>query len=201
MLFTVRDERIQRVMARDNHEVDNGWLCDKGRFGFQMVSSEERITEPQLGGNRAGWEQALESAASKLGAGRGRIAAIVGGEASNEEAYLTQRIVREALGSPHVTSLDELAGGPLAALSAPGMGASITAIDDAESVLLVGADPLNTMPILDLRLRKAVRHANLRLVVASDRPTALDGGAEETARYLPGEAGVLPGGVGRPAHP
>ena len=112
----------------------------------------------------------------------------MGGEASNEEAYLTQRIVREALGSPHVTSLDELAGGPLAALSAPGMGASITAIDDAESVLLVGADPLNTMPILDLRLRKAVRHANLRLVVASDRPTALDGGAEETARYLPGEA-------------
>ena len=188
VLFTVRDERIERVLARDNHEVDNGWLCDKGRFGFQMVASAERITEPRLGGNRAGWEQALEAAASKLGAGRGRIAAIVGGEASNEEAYLTQRIVREALGSPHVTSLDELGGGALAPLSAPEMGASIAAIDGAESVLLVGADPLNSMPILDLRLRKAVRHSNLRLVIASDHPTALDGGAEETARYLPGEA-------------
>jgi NADH-quinone oxidoreductase subunit G len=44
------------------------------------------------------------------------------------------------------------------------------------------------MPILDLRLRKAVRHSNTRLVIASDRPTALDGGAEETARYLPGQA-------------
>ena len=44
--FTVRDERVQRVLARDNHEVDNGWLCDKGRFGFQMIASEERITEP-----------------------------------------------------------------------------------------------------------------------------------------------------------
>ena len=42
--FTVRDERIQRVLARDNHEVDDGWLCDKGRFGFQMFASEERIT-------------------------------------------------------------------------------------------------------------------------------------------------------------
>ena len=50
--FTVRDERIQRVLARDNDEVDNGWLCDKGRFGFQMIASEERITEPRLGGNR-----------------------------------------------------------------------------------------------------------------------------------------------------
>ena len=67
------------------------------------------------------------------------------------------------------------------------MSASIADIDTAESVLLVGADPLHAMPILDLRLRKAVRHSNLRLVVASDRPTALDGGAEETARYLPGD--------------
>ena len=118
VLFTVRDERIQRVLARENDEVDNGWLCDKGRFGFQMVASEERITEPRLSGNRAGWEQTLEVAATKLGAGRGRIAAIVGGQASNEEAYLTQRIVREALGSRDVTSLDELDSG-VAALSAP----------------------------------------------------------------------------------
>ncbi len=186
VLFTVRDERIERVLARDNHEVDDGWLCDKGRFGFQMISSEERITEPRLSGNRAGWEQALEVAAAKLGAARGRVAAIVGGQASNEEAYLVQRIVREALGSPHVTSVDELDGAGLAALSAPEMSASIADIDTAESVLLVGADPLHAMPILDLRLRKAVRHSNLRLVIASDRPTALDGGAEETARYLPG---------------
>jgi NADH-quinone oxidoreductase subunit G len=187
VLFTVRDERIQRVLARENDEVDNGWLCDKGRFGFQMVASEERITEPRLTGNRAGWEQTLEVAATKLGAGRGRIAAIVGGQASNEEAYLTQRIVREALGSRDVTSLDELDSG-VAALSAPALGAAISAIDSAESVLLVGADPLHAMPILDLRLRKAVRHSGLRLVIASERPTALDGGAEETARYLPGES-------------
>ena len=48
------------------------------------------------------------------------------------------------------------------------------------------------MPILDLRLRKAVRHSGLRLVIASDRPTALDGGAEETARYAPGDGAALP---------
>ena len=47
------------------------------------------------------------------------------------------------------------------------------------------------MPILDLRLRKAVRHGRARLVIASERPTALDGGAEETARYAPGEAAAF----------
>ncbi len=44
--LTVRDERIQRVLARDNVEVDDGWLCDKGRFGYQMAESADRITEP-----------------------------------------------------------------------------------------------------------------------------------------------------------
>ncbi len=184
--FTVRDERVQRVLARDNHDVDNGWLCDKGRFGFQMIASDERIAEPKLAGNRASWEQALDVAAAKLGSGRGRIAVIAGGEASNEEAYLAQRLVREALGSPHATAIDELPAGPLAALSTAAIAAPIAAIDEAESVLLIGADPLNAMPILDLRLRKAVRHNELRLVIASERPTALDGGAEETARYAPG---------------
>ena len=46
--FTVRDERVERVLARDNHDVDDGWLCDKGRFGFQMINSSERIIEPRV---------------------------------------------------------------------------------------------------------------------------------------------------------
>jgi NADH-quinone oxidoreductase subunit G len=122
--FTVRDELVQRVLARDNDEVDNGWLCDKGRFGFQMISSEERITEPRLSGSAVGWEQALEATAQRLRAAGGRVAAIVGGQSSNEEAYLVQRIVRGALGSAHVTCADELDAGALAALSAPALEAS-----------------------------------------------------------------------------
>jgi NADH-quinone oxidoreductase subunit G len=47
---------------------------------------------------------------------------------------------------------------------------------------------MHSMPILDLRLRKVMRRTNTRVVIASDRPTALDGGAEETVRYVPGGA-------------
>jgi NADH-quinone oxidoreductase subunit G len=189
--FTVRDERIQRVLGRDNHEVDNGWLCDKGRFGFQMISSEERIVAPRVSGGEPGWEAALDAAAERLGAAGGRTAVIVGGQSSNEEGYLAQRIVRRALGSSRVASTDPLPGALLAQLSAPELSAKVADIDAADSVLLVGIDPLHAMPILDLRLRKAVRHSNLRLVIASERPTALDGGAEETVRYAPGDAAML----------
>ncbi len=43
---TVRDERALRVLARQNDEVDDGWLCDKGRFAYQSFHVDERITEP-----------------------------------------------------------------------------------------------------------------------------------------------------------
>ena len=194
MILTVRDEQIERVLARDNPEVDDGWLCDKGRFGYQMAESGQRIVEPLIrqGGELrpASWEQALEAAAVGLRQAGERTAAIVGGSSSNEEGYLAQRIVRRALGSPHVesrrrSSIDRRLAIELAQ---PELSASVSDLDAAESILVLGTDPLHSMPILDLRIRKVVRRNGTRLAVATDRPSALDGGAEETARYAPGFA-------------
>jgi NADH-quinone oxidoreductase subunit G len=192
--FTVRDEKVARVLARDNAEVDDGWLCDKGRFGFQMFHSADRITAPMVstGGvlARAGWDDALTATAAGLKAAGPKTAVLVGDQAANEEGYLLQRIARQALGAPHV---DSRAGAPLdretaLALSAPELGASMRDLDRADSILVIGTDPMNSMPILDLRLRKVMRRTNARVVIASERPTALDGGAEETVRYAPGGA-------------
>ena len=101
--FTVRDEKVLRVLARDNHEVDDGWLCDKGRFGFQMLASDERITEPMVrdGGNL---REAELGRGDRGAAGRARPRPRQGRgdrrrRASNEEGYLVQRILRGALGS------------------------------------------------------------------------------------------------------
>ncbi len=55
-------------------------------------------------------------------------------------------------------------------------------------ILVLGTDPLHSSPILDLRIRKAMRRNGARLAVATERPTPLDGGAEAIARYAPGEA-------------
>jgi NADH-quinone oxidoreductase subunit G len=199
--FTVRDEQVQRVLARDNAEVDDGWLCDKGRFGYQMISSPERITEPLVKGQPASWDEALDAAAEGLRAAGERTAAIVGGQASNEEGYLVQRIMRQALRSPHVDSRAqaealesrEIGGRTpgidrrlLQELSDPALAASVSDLDRAEAILVIGTDPLHSMPILDLRIRKAVRRHGARLAIATDRPTALDGGAEETAHFTPG---------------
>jgi NADH-quinone oxidoreductase subunit G len=187
--FTVRDEKVKRVLARDNAEVDDGWLCDRGRYGFEMFDAAERVDGPRLkGGAAAEWDAAIEAAAEGLRAAGGKVAAIVG-DASNEEGFLVQQIVRDALGSAHLDSRP--ARGPrrpeLVALAQPAISAKVRDIDNAEVILVLGTDPLHSSPILDLRVRKAIRRNGARLLVATERPTALDGGAEAIARFAPGQ--------------
>ncbi len=199
--FTVRDEKVVRVLARDNEEVDDGWLCDKGRFGYQMFSSAARPLSPQIraGGGLmpANWEDALTRAEQGLSAARGKVAAIVGGATSNEEGWLIQRMVRGPLASADVTGGDRpgLSRAARARLAAPDLAVGTKEIDDAGAILVLGCDPMHEMPIIELRIRKAVRRNGAQLLVATERPTALDGGAAiesdgclEAQRYAPGEA-------------
>jgi NADH-quinone oxidoreductase subunit G len=188
--FTVRDEKVKRVVSRDNAEVDDGWLCDRGRYGFEMFDAEERVRGPRLrGGAEATWEQAIAKAAEALKRGGAQSAAIVG-DASNEEGYLVQRIVREALASPNVDSRPSR--GPSretqVRLDHPDLSAKVRDIDNAEAILVIGTDPLHSSPILDLRIRKAIRRNGAKLAVATEQPTALDGGATAATHYAPGGA-------------
>jgi NADH-quinone oxidoreductase subunit G len=204
--FTVRDEKVVRTIARDNAEVDDGWLCDRGRYGFEMFAAEERVSGPRLRGGAVGWDEVIAKAAEGLraaadidhtqggstSAAPSRVAAIVG-DASNEEGYLVQRLMREALGSLHVDS--RISRGPsratLLRLAQPELSVRTRDIDDADAILVVGTDPMHSASILDLRIRKAIRRNGARLAVATERPTALDGGAEAVARYAPGQAGAF----------
>ena len=88
--LTVRDDRVMRVLARDHHEVDDGWLCDKGRFAYQSIHVDDRIVEPLVREGTelmpSSWEKALDAAASALKKAGGKAAALAGGETTNEEA-------------------------------------------------------------------------------------------------------------------
>jgi NADH-quinone oxidoreductase subunit G len=190
--FTVRDEKVLRVLARDHAEVDDGWLCDKGRFAYQAIHVDQRITAPLVrdGGElrEVSWESALGVAAG-LARHKGRVGALVGGQATNEEGFLLQRLMREGLDSPH---LDSRAGGSVPpelvrALAAPALQATVPDLEFAHTVLVLGCEPLDDAPILDLRIRKGVRRRGVQLAVASARPSALDLNARTVVRYAPGE--------------
>jgi NADH-quinone oxidoreductase subunit G len=195
--FTVRDEKVMRVLAREHDEVDDGWLCDKGRFAYQAIHVDERITAPLVRDGdelrEVSWERALGVAAG-LARHQGRVGALVGGQASNEEGFLLQRLLREGLQSGDI---DSRVGGPLPleltrALSAPGLQASVPDLEFAHTVLVLGCEPLDQAPILDLRIRKGVRRHGVKLAIATPRPSALDAGAHTVLRYPPGgELGFL----------
>ncbi|HEX8073538.1 MAG TPA: NADH-quinone oxidoreductase subunit NuoG [Thermoleophilaceae bacterium] len=191
--LTVRDDKkVLRVNARDNTEVDDGWLCDKGRYGFQTFHAPDRVTEPMLregGGLRpVSWERAMEAAVKGLDRAGERTAAIAGGEATNEEGFLLQFLMREVLGSGDV---DSRAGGPIdaeqaRALARPDLSAAVSDLDYAGAILVLGTELVDEAPILDLRVRKSVRRRGVPLVVVSSRPSSLDPNAAAVVRHAPG---------------
>jgi NADH-quinone oxidoreductase subunit G len=167
--LTVRDERVLRVLAREHPEVDDGWLCDRGRFAYPHLGGKERIAEPLLRDSGelrpVSWERALEEAALRLKRSGAHTGALVGGEATGEEGLLLGRLLREGLDSPH---LDSRRAGTLPlelhhALADPALQAKVSDLEFAHAVLLLAADPIHDMPILDLRLRKGVRRHGMRL--------------------------------------
>jgi NADH-quinone oxidoreductase subunit G len=193
--LTVRDERVMRVLGRDHPDVDDGWLCDRGRFGYQAVHVDERIVEPLVREGTelmpASWEKALAAASGALKKAGPRTAALADGETTNEEAFLLQRLFREGLGSGHLASRPrgELPLDVARALSSPALQASIPDLEYAHAVLLVDCDPIDEAPVLDLRIRKGVRRQHVQVGVISARPTALDPSAAVVARHAPGGAG------------
>jgi NADH-quinone oxidoreductase subunit G len=187
--LTIRDDaKVVRVLARDNEDVDDGWLCDKGRFSYQAFSSDERITAPMVrdGGSlrEVPWERALSEAAAALARSGERTAAVVGGRATNEEGFLVQRLLREGLGSPHVGAGPRPAR--VWALARRDLAAKVSDLDHAGAILVVDVEPVEEAPILDLRIRKAVRRNHAKLVVASSRPSTLDPNARAALRFAPG---------------
>jgi NADH-quinone oxidoreductase subunit G len=176
--LSVRDERVMRVLARDNHDVDDGWLCDRGRFAYPKLE-EGRISGPLLrdGGELrpVSWERALEEAATRLARAGERTGALAGGGATNEEGAALARLMREGLRSPHI---DSRPAGRLApelhrALAEPSLQAKVPDLEHAHAVLVMECDPIADAPILDLRLRKGARRHGVKIVRA-DRSQLLD---------------------------
>jgi NADH-quinone oxidoreductase subunit G len=188
--FTVRDDKVLRVLSRDTrgHDgVDDGWLCDKGRFAYQSIHAAERITSPMIrdGGELrpVTWERAVEEAAGGLKRAGDSVQVLAGGDATNEEAFLLSRLFP---GKVQTRPAAGPSAGLASALGHPSLQATVPDLEFAHAVLLLDTELVDDMPILDLRVRKGVRRHGVKLAIASARPSSLDPNAAAVARFAPG---------------
>ena len=185
-----RDE-ILRYQGVDSDPVNHGWLCDRGRFDFEAVNSDLRLDDPMVktdaGLTVTSWNAALTAAqqliSDALGAGGAEAIGILGGaRGTNEDAFAWAQLA-DALG---VTYRDAQVGDGLPASI---LGLDRATIDEAASastIVLLGPDLKEELPVLYLRLREAATNGGSTLVEFSTVDTGLTQYAAHSIRYQPG---------------
>jgi len=180
----VRVDKIVRLSSRQNDEIDDGWLCNRGRWGFEFVNSPQRLRSPLI---RKGdtlepttWGQAYYLIATRLSElvkarGPKAIGGIGSTHTTNEEAYLFQKLLRDVLGTPNIDHHHGAFPDPRDALTGQPwmMTNSIAEIEHASHIVLIASDPYERQPILNLRIKKAMR-AGARIFIVNEGATELD---------------------------
>ena len=180
-----RTHQLRRIVGRENMQVNDQWICDKGRFAHAWVSDEKRLDAPLLRKNGkltpVQWSEALAYVAARLTGvkeqhGAQSIGAIGSGKLSNESNYALQRFFRGVIGTNHIDHRDggdvaDLPAGlpALAELMKPQYGPD----PQVDTVFLFGLDPSEELPVLDLHLKRAVLRGGAKLIIAHPRKIEL----------------------------
>jgi NADH-quinone oxidoreductase subunit G len=192
---TSRD-RVMRYAGVDVDPVNWGWLCDKGRFSFESVDADGRITEPMVRDGDvlrpARWAEALGQATEALrnASGPSSIAVIGGSRLTNEDAYAWAKLAKGVLGTDNVDA--QLGDGLPAEVV---LGLPRATIDEVctpgGTVVLLAPDVKEELPVLFLRLRHAIVEDRATVIELSARASGLSGLAAASLQYRPGEAAEL----------
>lgn len=174
-----KDRKILKIEPQEAAPVNGISTCVKGKFGWDFVNSEERLTQPLI---RKGdtfvestWDEALSLIAEKLQGikdvhGPDSIGYIASSKCSNEENYLFQKFARAVMGTNNVDNCSRYCQSPATAgiMRTVGIGADSGTIRDIASsdlVLVIGANPAESHPVLATRIKRSHKLHGQKLVV------------------------------------
>ena len=163
----IKQNRVMRVLPRENDDINECWLSDKDRFAYEGLNASSRLVKPMIKQDgkweEVDWQVALDFVAKGLLAvrerhGANQIGALGSAHQTVEELYLLQKLVR-GLGSENIDfrtrqsdfSADSVASG------APWLGMPVAEIASLDRVLVIGSSLRNDHPLLALRLRQAAK--------------------------------------------
>jgi NADH-quinone oxidoreductase subunit G len=171
----VKQNRVMRVLPRENEAINECWLSDKDRFSYEGLNSEQRLARPLLKRNGAWkeveWQVALEFVARELKRirdqhGAASIGALATPHQTLEELYLLGKLARGfSSGNVDFRLRQSDFSGDNQRAGAPWLGMKIADIDPLDRVLVVGSTFRKDHPLIAHRVRQAIkRRAQLSLI-------------------------------------
>ena len=182
------DVVIKRVMPRQNEQVNEIWICDKGRFGHHYANARDRLTTPLIRENgelkAATWDAALKLVGERFKAAGSGLYGLAGGRLTNEDLFNFKQVVTGLGGTAALNS--QMGGGDVAQLVGVGVGTNFKDMGPGSVILVVASDLEEEAPIWWLRVKQAADRG-ATLIVAAGRPTRAGQHAAYDLRYQYGQ--------------
>ncbi|HDY8125814.1 formate dehydrogenase subunit alpha [Vibrio vulnificus] len=205
------DEAANRIRYVEgaHSPVNEGMLCVKGRYGFDFVASEERLTTPLIRKDGwlqpASWQEAISLIADKFSTikqdfGGRALAGFSSAKTTNEDNYAFQKFMRRELGTNNVDHCARLCHastvtGLEASLGSGAMTNDIPSIKHSDVIFIIGSDTSAAHPVIASHIKQAVRHHGARLIVADPKRIGMADHAELYLAHRPGTDVMLINGV------
>ncbi|EPD0965548.1 formate dehydrogenase subunit alpha [Vibrio vulnificus] len=198
-----------RYVEGAHSPVNEGMLCVKGRYGFDFVASEERLTTPLICKDGwlqpASWQEAIRLIADKFSTikqdfGGRALAGFSSAKTTNEDNYAFQKFMRRELGTNNVDHCARLCHastvtGLEASLGSGAMTNDIPSIKHSDVIFIIGSDTSAAHPVIASHIKQAVRHHGARLIVADPKRIGMADYAELYLAHRPGTDVMLINGV------
>jgi formate dehydrogenase major subunit len=205
----VRDGQVVQMVPADDGPSNLGHACMKGRFGWTYITAKDRVRTPLL---REGsqwkelsWDAALdriaqEFARMKAQHGSDALATISSSRGTNEENYLFGKFMRCVIGTNHIDNCARVCHsatvtGMMETLGASAATNSIEDLDFAKLIMVIGANPTESHPVVGARIKQALRRG-VPLIVIDPRRTELARLADLHLQLEPGTNVALLNGLG-----
>ncbi len=198
--FNVKEGKVVKVTSNSESAVNGINLCVKGRFGYDYIHRDDRLTTPLIKKNgkfeKAGWDEAYQLISDKFTrirkeSGNDSLAVLSSAKCTNEENYLLMKFSRAVLGTNNVDHCARLChsatvAGLAQAFGSGAMTNSIEEIANASAIYLTGSNTTENHPIIALEIKKAVVKNGAKLIVADPREIELTKYATLWLRQRPG---------------
>ncbi|MEQ2529453.1 formate dehydrogenase subunit alpha [Bacillaceae bacterium CLA-AA-H227] len=178
-----KDRHILKIEPQADAPVNGISTCVKGKWGWDFVNSEERLTKPLIRQGdefvEATWDEALDLIASKLHSikrlhGPDSIGYIASSKCSNEENFLFQKFARSVMGTNNIDNCSRYCQSPattglMRTVGIGGDSGTMRDIEQSELIIVIGANPAESHPVLATRIKRAHKLHGQKIIVADIR--------------------------------